>query len=81
MTPQIVDKLCLLVATFLPVALVLRWNWLGVALGTVTVWGSLALAGFLLSALDPGRDAGILDGVWLIFGWLGGLLYCLAIYA
>jgi hypothetical protein len=81
MTPQAVDRLCLLVAVILPIPLVLRYNLIGVVLGTLVVWGSLFVAGLLLSALDPTRDAGILDGIWLLFGWLGGLMYCLPIYA
>jgi hypothetical protein len=75
-----VDLLCLAIAALLPIFLVMRWKLLGVALGTLVVWGSLAVAGSLLSALDPQREAGLLDGVWLLFGWLVGLLYCGVLY-
>lgn len=80
MTPQTADTICLLIAAIVPIPLVLRWNWVGVALGTVVVWGSLALAGFLLSALVPEREGAILDSIWLLFGWIGGLIYCAPIY-
>ena len=42
--------------------------------------GVLMLAGVMLSSLDPTREAGITDAVWVLFGWAGGLLYCLPIY-
>jgi hypothetical protein len=80
MNPQAVDTICLLVAAILPIPLILRWNRLGVALGALVVWGSLIVAGILLSALDPRHEAGILDATWLLFGWFGGLMYCLPIY-
>jgi predicted membrane channel-forming protein YqfA (hemolysin III family) len=80
MTPHAVDIICLLVAALVPIPLILRWNRLGLALGTIVIWGSLAVAGILLSALDPRREADMLDAVWLLFGWLGGLVYCLPIY-
>ncbi|MGE3822415.1 MAG: hypothetical protein AB7I30_23620 [Isosphaeraceae bacterium] len=80
MSPQTVDNACLIAAAILPVPLILRWNWLGVLLGTLIVWGSLVVAGVLLAELDPAREAGVLDGVWLLFGWLGGLLHRVPIY-
>lgn len=81
MSPQTVDATCLVVAAALPIPLILRWNWRGVVCGTLVVWGSLVAAGALLSALDHSRQGGVLDGIWLLFGWIGGLLYCMPIYA
>src|SRR5262249_45673330 len=79
-TPQVADTLCLLIAAIVPIPFVLRWNWRGVMLGTVVVWASLVMAGFLLAALDPRREGAMLDSIWLLFGWIGGLLYCVPIY-
>lgn len=70
----------MLVAAILPIPLILRWNRLGVALGTVVVWGSLAVAGFLLAALGAEREGITFDTIWLLFGWIGGLIYCVPIY-
>jgi hypothetical protein len=78
-SPQAVDNVCCIVAAALPILLVLRWNLLGVALGALVVWGTLIGAGMLLSALDPRREAGLLDAIWLMFGWIFGLIYCLGI--
>jgi hypothetical protein len=80
MSPQAADTICLLVAVIVPIPLILRWNLLGVFLGTLVVWSSLFLAGILLSKLDPERGVSVLDGVWLLFGWIGGLMYCVPIY-
>jgi len=80
---HIVDHACLAVAYVLPVIAVLRWNMVGVVIGTLVVWGSLAIAGPLISELDPSRLRGgtaMLDTIWLLGGWIAGLLYCLLIY-
>ena len=80
---HIVDHACLAVAYVLPVITVLRWNLIGVVIGTLVVWGSLAVAGPLISQLDPSRLEGgtaMLDVIWLLAGWIAGLLYCLLIY-
>ena len=80
---QILDKTCLALALVLPVLAVLRWNLWGVVLGTLVFWGSLLVAGPLLSALDPKRLRGgtaMLDFLWLIFGWFPGVIYCFIIY-
>ena len=80
---HIVDHVCMAVAIVLPVLTVLRWNWRGVVIGTIIVWGSGIVAGELISQLDPTRLEGgtsMLDLVWLAVGWIAGLLYCLPIY-
>ena len=76
----IADTLCLIAALVLPIILVLRWNRVGIVLGTLAAWGALVLAGYLLSAFDPTRGASVLDGVWLLFGWIAGLIYSVIIY-
>lgn len=78
---RIVDIACVLLAAILPIVLIWRWNVLGLALGVLTVWMILALAGVILSALDPSRDAALMDAIWYALGWLGGLIYCLPLYA
>lgn len=48
-----------------------------------TAWSSLIVAGDLISQLDPSRLKGgtsMLDLIWLLFGWIAGLVYCLLIY-
>ena len=66
--------LVLSVALILPIALVWRFERLGVFLGTLTAWGSLMLAGWLLAQFDPQGDEG--DNIWILFGWLPSLVYC-----
>ena len=80
MTPHLADQICLWAAVIIPVPLIIAFRWIGVALGTVVVWVSLVVAGVWISSLDPKRDASMLDSIWLLFGWLGGLLYCLPIF-
>lgn len=68
---HIVDYVCLTVAYILPVITVLRWNLVGVVIGTLVVWVSLAVAGPLISELDPSRLQGgtaMLDTIWLLGG-------------
>ena len=46
-------------------------------------WASLAIAGPLISQLDPHRLEGgtaTLDTIWFLGGWIMGLLYCFLIY-
>jgi hypothetical protein len=80
MTAHLADQICLWAAFIVPIPLIGAYRWIGVALGTVAVWGILLLAGVWISSLDPKRDAAMLDSIWLLFGWIGGLLYCLPIF-
>lgn len=80
-TPRLADNLCLLAAVLLPVLLVLRYDKVGVVLGTLVAWGTLNLAGILLSGMDPTREEAMLDSLWLLLGWFPSGVYCLAIYA
>lgn len=80
---HMIDCLCVGVVIVLPILAVLRWNLSGVILGVLIAWGSPLVAGALISDIAPGSrgDAhGMLDAVWLLFGWIFGLLYCLLIY-
>lgn len=81
MTPQLADQICLWAAAIIPLPLIVAYRWIGVAMGTVAVWGILLLAGIWISSLDPTRESAILDTIWLLSGWIGGLLYCLPIFA
>ncbi|RYG86107.1 hypothetical protein EON77_04390 [bacterium] len=76
-----VDQLCLWLGTVVPVAAILRWRWKGVLFGTLFVWALGIYSGIVLSALDPRRDAAMLDAIWRLTGWLGSGVYCLLILA
>jgi hypothetical protein len=81
---QMVDKICLAVAFVLPILVVIRWNWYGVVLGTLIHWGTLFVAGELISEIAPGSRGdchGMLDILWLLGGWVSGVVYCLVIFA
>jgi len=78
-----VDYACLAIAFLLPVAAVLRWNLYGVVFGTLIHWGSLIVAGILISELDLGGRGtfhSFLDLIWFLFGWIEGLVYCFVLY-
>lgn len=77
--PQIVDKVGLAVALIVPILLVWRWRWIGVILGAAVQWGTLIIVGELLSRLDPAREGGLLDAIWISLGWAGALFYCILI--
>lgn len=81
MTPHQVDILCLSIAAIVPVVLIAWLRWIGVVLGVLVVWGTLVVAGFWLWVLDPQRQGALGDSFWLLFGWIGGLLYCLPVFA
>ncbi len=74
------DVLCLLLMLLLPLVFVLRWNLAGMVAGAILFWGIGVLAGRIAQSLNPGRDAALLDGIWLMFGFVAGLLYCVPIY-
>lgn len=77
---QLIDNGSLFLAAFVPVYCVLRWNLKGVFIGAVLFWIILLVAGLMLAALDPERGSSVLDGVWLLIGWLAGLMYCFPTY-
>ena len=83
MMAHIVDGVCLAVALVLPVLIVLRWNLRGIVAGTFIFWGSLTIAGILISRLNPHRLEGgtaMLDTIWFLGGWVAGFLYCFLIF-
>jgi hypothetical protein len=49
--------------------------------GALFQWIALIAVGAALHELDPSRDAGLLDAVWLLFGWIAAMLYCVTIMA
>lgn len=77
---ELADVGLLVLAIVGPVLFVLRWERWGVLLGTAVAWLILIVAGTVLSALDPSRDAAILDSIWVMFGWVATLAYSSLIY-
>ena len=71
---------CLLAFAFVfPVYSVLKWKESGILWGTLANWGSLVLAGAMLTLFDPSRRNpfnGLFDVFWFLFGWPLGLAYC-----
>jgi hypothetical protein len=78
---QLVDKVGLWISLGVPVVFVWRFRWWGVAVGALFQWIALIAVGIALHELDPNRDAGLLDAVWLLFGWVAAMLYCVTIMA
>ena len=74
------DRILLIVALVVPILCVARWNLRGAIVGALFFWVVLVIAGWILSRLDTDRGTTVGDTVWLLFGWFGGLLYCLPIY-
>ena len=46
----------------------------------LAVWLIFLISGALISRLDSDRDAAVLDSLWLLFGWIGGLIYAILLY-
>ena len=81
-SPHIIDRACLAVALIAPAYIVFRfplWRFT-IPLGAFIFWFTLLIAGPIISALDPSRDAAMLDSVWLLFGWVMGLFYSSVLY-
>jgi hypothetical protein len=79
-TAYVVDLIFVAVALVAPIALMWRGRPVGLLLGVVTVWLVGVLDGVSLNRLDPAREPMWLDALWLLGGWLVGLLYCLPIF-
>jgi len=80
--PVVVDHVCLAVAFIAPVYVVWRssrWQFT-IPLGAFIFWFTLLIAGPIISALDPLRDAAMLDTIWFFFGWILGLFYAWVLY-
>ena len=69
-TPEFADLFCLTLAAVAPVWLVWRYDKLGMLIGAAVVWLTLLLAGIILSGLDESRETSVVDGLWLLFGWI-----------
>lgn len=80
MTAHLADQICVWAAVLIPLPLIAAFRWVGVALGAIFVWLILLIAGIWISALDPTHGSAGSDTIWLAFGWIGGLLYCLPIF-
>ena len=74
-----VDIAFTLIAFGVPAYLVIRFGLIGAVVGALIFWLTLAFAGEVLPALDPGRSR-LLDGFWLRVGWAAGLTYGALIY-
>lgn len=75
------DITALLLAVVVPIVAVWRYRKHGIVIGSLAFWVILAAVGPILNAFDPNRDAAILDSIWVLAGWLGGLMYAGMIYA
>jgi membrane protein YqaA with SNARE-associated domain len=64
----------------LPVWLIIRMRWIGLLLGVLSHWWIGIATGVILSELDPQREGAMLDVIWLVGGWIAGLIYCLPIF-
>ena len=74
---QIADAIGLVLAILVPIIVVRRSkSWaVAIPLGGFICWIALYLCGRILSAIDPMRDASVLDTIWLYAGLLPSLLY------
>jgi hypothetical protein len=76
-SPELFDDFCLAVIIVSPIYLVLRFNLWGILAGSISVWVVGIIAGM---ALIPYRGDSVTDTMWILFGWLGGLMYASLIY-
>ena len=77
---QIVDTFFLVLAFMVPIFCVVRWNLKGAFIGAAFFWAILLLSGFIIAAFDAERGSSVVDGAWLVLGWLAGLIYSFLIY-
>lgn len=79
---RLADYLGMALALIVPAYVVLRFpRWqITVLLGTFFFWVITVAQGHLLAALDPHRDAAMLDSIWLLIGWIPGLVYSWLLY-
>lgn len=71
----------LLLALYMPIPFIVYFGWTGVLLGTIAVWGCLLLRVILLMLLVYPPQLGLLNvaGVYMFYGWIVGLVWCLAL--
>lgn len=80
MSLHLIDTCVLIIASLVAFYFVMRFDLKGVFIGAISLWIILLIEGYVISALDPKREGALVDTVWLLFGWAGGLLYCFLIY-
>lgn len=64
----------------LPIPIIWRYRSNGLATSIVLVWAVLAFVGPLASALDSRREPVTRDVLFLVFGWIAALLYCVPLH-
>jgi hypothetical protein len=82
MTAQEADTLYLALSLLIPCAAVvlIQRAWIAISIASISHWLILDAAGRKLQELDPERDAGILDSLWLALGWIQGLILALILW-
>jgi hypothetical protein len=86
MTPDEMQRIHLasiifmILAFTVPIYLVFRFKGIGVVLGALFFWGDGIIVGQLLRVLDPARDNGPGDMVWLLMGWLPSIIYAFILF-
>jgi hypothetical protein len=71
-----VDVFLMILALVLPTVCVGLWPKWGIMIGAFTHWLVVMFAGDVANAFNPNRKGALLDGPWLMLGWLQGLLLC-----
>ena len=74
------DSIVFYLSFLYPIYLVLRFNRLGVAAGAICFWLLWWFEGHVLSTYDQDREGGLLDSIWIFFGWIFCYAYCAIIY-
>jgi len=74
------DIVVLVLTLAVPIYAVLRFNLIGIIIGSIYLWLMLIAEGDILSTYDHERGR-ILDYFWQYEGWIVGLVYCMVIYA
>ncbi len=78
--PIIVDRILVVAALILPILSVLGLKRRGIIIGAFVQWVIIGAAGPILSSLDPKREGGFLDSIWILGGWIFCLIYASLIY-
>jgi hypothetical protein len=76
-------KFCCGPQAIIPLPSIVAFRWVGVALWdhSLAGLGHPAVRGFWISSSRPlTREGAMLDSIWLLFGWIGGLLLLLPIF-
>ena len=80
MYAQWVDTLGVALMLIGPLPLVWWLRFRGVWAGAVLLWGAGILTGQLIEKLDPARENGLLDALWLFVGLPAGFAYSLVLF-